>query len=253
MNPIKDQWESPDGSVRLILGDCLEVLPTLSGIDAVVKKGLPTTTASALVGGEKIAVILTDPPYGINYVGHLQNAIDYGKIANDDKQFDPSPWLSFPFVVLWGANNYADKLPIGGWICWDKRLSEAADKILGSPFELAWCSRRTLFKIIRVLHGGAKNADAPRGDVANQKRYHPTQKPVRVMQSCLEFAPMGTVADPYMGSGTTGVACIRTGRRFVGIEIEEKYFRIAVKRIKAELERFPLFEPPKPKQLELIP
>ena len=64
---------------------------------------------------------------------------------------------------------------------------------------------------------------------------------------------MGTVADPYMGSGTTGVACIRTGRRFVGIEIEEKYFRIAVKRIKAELERFPLFEPPKPKQLELIP
>ena len=70
---------------------------------------------------------------------------------------------------------------------------------------------------------------------------------------CLGFIPgTETICDPYMGSGTTGVACIRTGRRFLGIEIERKYWEIAVKRCKAELERFPLFEPPSPKQTELV-
>jgi tRNA G10 N-methylase Trm11 len=66
--------------------------------------------------------------------------------------------------------------------------------------------------------------------------------------------PVGaTVFDPFMGSGTTGVACVRTGRRFMGIEIERKYWEIAVRRVRAELERFPLFEPAtRPRQLELL-
>jgi site-specific DNA-methyltransferase (adenine-specific)/modification methylase len=140
--------------------------------------------------------------------------------------------LAFQNVILWGANNYCQRLPQGGWIVWDKRLSEAADKMLGSPFELAWSSHRRLFKIIRVLHGGAKNADALNGDVANEARFHPTQKPIRVMQQCVEFfLSSETILDPFMGSGTTGVACAKLGRKFIGIEIEPKYFDIACKRI----------------------
>jgi len=78
---------------------------------------------------------------------------------------------------------------------------------------------------------------------------HPTQKPVAVMEWSLGFVPKAdTILDPFMGSGTTGVACIRTGRRFIGIEIDPRYFDIAVRRIEAELSRMPLFEQPKPIQ-----
>lgn len=198
------------GNATLYLGDCREVLPTLGKVDAVV----------------------TDPPYGIAYKSSHQNSIDYGLIEGDSKGFEPQHLLSFPEVILWGGNNFAPSLPVGGWIVWDKRLSEAADKILGSPFELAWCSRRKLFKIIRLLHGGAKNADALNGDVANEPRYHPTQKPVRLMKRCLEFfSTAQVVLDPYMGSGSTGIACHEARRSFIGIEIESKYFEIACRRI----------------------
>ena len=82
---------------------------------------------------------------------------------------------------------------------------------------------------------------------------HPTQKPLRVMEWTLEQVNAGqTVLDPFMGSGTTGVACVRTGRKFIGIELEPKYFEIAVARIEAELNRHPLFEPPKAVQRSLI-
>lgn len=219
---MEPDWTSDCGTVKLWNRDCRDVLPTLSGIDSCI----------------------TDPPYGIGYVSHHENSIDYGRIAGDERPFEPSHLLAYPFVILWGANNYATHLPIGGWITWDKRLSEAADKILGSPFELAWCSRRTTFRIIRALHGGAKNADAPNGDVHNQPRFHPTQKPVVVMQRCVELSS-GTVCDPYMGSGSTGIACVRLGRHFYGVELDPSYFATAVKRIKAELNRMPLFtEPP---------
>jgi tRNA G10 N-methylase Trm11 len=73
------------------------------------------------------------------------------------------------------------------------------------------------------------------------------------MAWCLGHVPGCTIADPFAGSGTTGVACVRTGRRFVGIEIERNYWEIAVRRVRAELERFPLFETAsRPRQLELL-
>jgi len=233
MNNMQPTWQTDDGAIRLYCADCLDVLPTLEAgsVDAVI----------------------ADPPYGINWLSNRPNSIRYGKIIGDDKPFDPTHLLGYPFSILFGANNYADKLPIGGWIVWDKRTNEAADKCLGAPFELAWCSRKTTFRIIRVMHCGVKNADAPNGDVANQARFHPTQKPVRVMQACVNLTKQtDTIIDPYMGSGSTGLACVRTGRRFIGIEKEPKYFDIAVKRIKDELNRFPLLEPTKPKQGSLL-
>ncbi len=199
-----------EDGITIYHGDCRDILPHLPKVD----------------------LMLTDPPYGIDYVSHHANSLEYMRIVGDKADFDPAPFLSFDNAIMWGGNNYADKLPIGGWICWDKRLSEAADKILGSPFELAWCSHRKLFRIVRLLHGGAKNADAPNGDVANAPRYHPTQKPIKLMMACLSYFPKAqTILDPFMGSGTTLRAAKDLGRKAIGIEIEEKYCEIAVKRL----------------------
>ena len=104
--------------------------------------------------------------------------------------------------------------------------------MFGSPFELAWIrigSRDKIFKIARIQHGGVVNADG-----YGIKRVCPTQKPIRLMEWCLEIANLSKdimVIDPYMGSGTTGVACVKTGRKFIGIEIDENCFEIAKKRI----------------------
>lgn len=209
------------GDATLYCGDCLDILPTLGKVDALV----------------------TDPPYGIDYVSTHKNSINYGKIKGDDKPFDPTPFMGFSNVIFWGGNNFSTELPIGGWIVWDKRLSEAADKILGSPFEMAWASNRKLFKMVRLLHGGAKNADAKNGDVANAARFHPTQKPVQLMVRCLSFLPKGTdtILDPFMGSGSTGLACVELRKKFIGIEIERKYFDIACERIEAAYAQGQLF------------
>jgi len=97
--------------------------------------------------------------------------------------------------------------------------------------ELAWANKKTGYnKMVRCLHGGVINADGG-------KRVHPTQKPAQVMIEAIEWAARdcATILDPFMGSGTTGVACVRMGRQFIGIEIVEKYCAIARDRIKREL------------------
>ena len=206
------------GPCRLIQGDCTEVLPLIDRVDAVV----------------------TDPPYGMawdtdstRFTGgaHLRGTgrSDWGSIANDSAPFDPVPWLAFPRVVLFGSNHYAQRLPVGTTLVWIKK----ADHLFGtflSDAELAWmkgghgtyCYRKQFPPPSRMAENGGV-------EVA-----HPTQKPVALMAWCIEKtkAPAdGAILDPYMGSGTTGVACIQTGRQFIGIEIEPKYFDIAVKRI----------------------
>ena len=125
-------------------------------------------------------------------------------------------------------------------MCWDKRCMEEADRIHGSPFELAWCSDRQKFKMLRLQHCGAVNADG------YGQRVHPTQKPIALAEWCFAFVPDGTILDPFMGSGTTGVACVRTGRKFIGIEIERRYFDIAVQRIERAVEAQALFRQPEP-------
>ncbi len=167
---IKDEWNSPDGSVRLILGDCLQVLPTLSGIDCIV----------------------TDPPYGIGNDGfrdslpNTKGNVNSDRIIGDDSLNAVRglfAWLPCEMpTVVWGANNWPELLPHKGrWLCWDKRLSVNADRMLGSAFELAWTSRKSGFdSMIRCLHGGVVNADKGR-------RKHPTQKPIAVIVASLQF------------------------------------------------------------------
>ena len=217
------------GDCRLILGDCRDVLPTLGRVDAVV----------------------TDPPYGIEYKSHLENlgAQRFEAIVNDDGNLDLRSILTFaPIVLSFGANCYPHQLPHRGrWLCWDKRtIDGSADKMMGSPFELAWASKTSGFdKIVRVLHGGVVNADGG-------KREHPTQKPVSVMIQAIQWVANDaqTILDPFMGSGTTGVACVNLGRKFIGIEREPKYFDIACRRIAEAYKQPRLFDEPAPKPVQ---
>ena len=150
-------------------------------------------------------------------------------------------------VIAFGANNYPEQLPHRGrWLCWDKRtIDGAADAMLGSPFELAWINRTTGYgRIFRLLHGGVVNADGG-------KRVHPTQKPIALMEWCLGFLPDArTILDPFMGSGTTLVACQRMGRSGTGIELDPDYFAIACKRVDEATRQPDMFIPPAPKPVQ---
>jgi len=212
------------GDCTLYLGDCLEVLPTLdpSGVD----------------------LVLTDPPYGIQYdASHskYKNGIAYQAATWDREPFDPSHLLRFERLILWGGNCYASRLPDSKvWLSWVKTTRNRS-KVRQADFEMAWtmgCIRRS--QAFRHLWIGAY-----RDSESGIRNVHPTQKPIALMEWCLEIAktPEGaTVLDPYMGSGTTGVACVNTGRKFIGIEIDEGYFDIACRRIEAALAQPRLIE-----------
>jgi hypothetical protein len=156
-------------------------------------------------------------------------------VAGDDEPFDGRFLFSLgKLQVVFGTNNWPASIPFNarrdGWICWDKRTNEAADKILGSPFELAVVIGRRCYEIIRLQHCGVRNAD---GD--HSGRFHPTQKPVVLMLRILQLFPTGSILDPFMGCGTTLIAAKQLGRRAIGIEIEERYCEIAVKRLAQEV------------------
>ena len=198
------------GDAILYLGDCYTLLAQIQA-DAVV----------------------TDPPYGIAYklnmpsrlntTGNLNNET----VTGDDKPFDPAPFLTWP-CVLFGADHYAPRLSDGGTMhVWDKHCGRAANDSF-SDAELFWINKRTKRHVFRYLWKGIQQ------EGAGEKRYHPTAKPVELMKFCIErVSPAETIFDPFMGSGTTGVACAALGRKFVGVEIEPKYFAIACERISA--------------------
>jgi len=218
------------GDAVLYLGDCREILPTLSGVDAVV----------------------SDPPYGI---AHVKGAGGKGKhnrrniapIFGDDIPFNPTEWLNFSEVILWGADHYAALLPHGRWLVWDK-LDGVASYDSFSDIEVAWSNQRGASRIFRHLWKGICQASEK-----DARREHPTQKPVALMEWCVGFVKGHTILDPFMGSGTTGVACAKLGRRFVGIEIEERYFESACHRIEEAQRQPDMFVAPvaKAEQIEI--
>ena len=224
-------WTSPDGRHVIYCADCLAILPHLTGVDAVV----------------------TDPPYGINHrrgtAGNRGKGITLGCDCTDwdSKPFNPSILFFGVPVVCWGANWYADRLPAGRWLLWDKQCEGGSGDF--SEFEIAWCSIGTSIKAFRHMWLGVQ-----RDSEVGEARIHPTQKPVALIVWCLGFVDGETILDPFMGSGTTGVACIRTGRRFIGVEIEPKYCAIAVERMERELSQpcLPTMEPQQAKQQELV-
>lgn len=195
--------------------------------------------------------LVTDPPYGIRFNhgggggGSLHSCVprrNDSKIIGDDRAFDPKPWIDAAHskknrhakpIILWGADHYKTRLPEGGrFICWDKSCGQGAAASFVDA-EFAWTNRRNPRCIVRHFWTGATRADDG-FDSKVAKRHHVSQKPVSVMAWCLEHARIGLdawVLDPYMGSGSTGVACLLTGRRFIGVEVEKKHFDVACQRI----------------------
>ena len=186
-------------TVTLYQGDCLDIL-----------KFIPDKSVDA---------VITDPPYGI------------GIASNPFRQkFDKQEWDNAPATkemideimrvsnhqVIWGGN-YFYLRPSKGFIVWDKCQPV---NFSSSMCEQAWTSLDKPAKLFRL-------------DVKSYPKEHPTQKPIDLIKFCIAFLPdeVTTILDPFMGSGTTGVACVQTGRNFIGIEIDEGYFKIAEKRI----------------------
>jgi len=208
-------------SYTLYQGDCLDVLPTLAAgsVDAVI----------------------TDPPYGIslatNYRERKRTALalcnNFRPIAGDDRPFDPTPFLRFRTVVLFGANYFAQHLPpSGAWIVWDKVDGLPSERGIGfndnSDCELIWTNVGNAARIIRHRWMGAMKASEQ-----TENRVHPTQKPVELLRQIIRHytRPCDTILDPFMGSGTTGVACRMEGRNFIGVELDPYYYAIAERRI----------------------
>ena len=198
---------------------------------------------------ESVHAVVTDPPYGIGESGGrfrdrkggnhriLQN-LGWDKTTPNASVFNLILRCSDE-QIIWGGNYFADKLPPSkGWLYWQK--------LMGGDFsdgELAWTSRD---KALREFTKCSKVAGSE----------HPTQKPVELMKWCIEFLPSArTILDPFMGSGTTGVACVKLGRSFIGIEREPNYFEIACRRIEAAYNQPDLFvalPASKPKQLNFL-
>ena len=205
------------GDAVLYLGDCLEILPTLGKVDAVI----------------------TDPPYGIN--------ANKQTLGSGKKKFEragdwdiATPELSLCVLAgeklcFWGGNYFSDQLPsTNNWLIWHKKN----DGLSFSECEMAWTNFGKQTRHISHHWGG-------------EEKVHPTMKPLAVMAWCIEQAgDVETILDPFMGSGTTGVAAIQMGRKFIGIEREEKYFEIACKRIEAAYAQGQLFAPEPMKQVQ---
>lgn len=169
--------------------------------------------------------VVSDPPYGIAYQHGARKSgdilgFDNQAIVGDDIPFDPSPFLKYQQVILWGGNHFAHRLPpSGGRLVWDKRDGIAPND--QSDCELAWTNvSKTARLYSRYWNGGG----------INEERFHPTQKPIGVMRWCVAMTE-GVVLDPFMGSGTTLRAAKDLGRKAIGIEIEERYCEIAAKRL----------------------
>lgn len=208
-----------ENGIVIYHGDCREVLPSLPAVD----------------------ILLTDPPYGVNtrtnYKSSGRNKIsdgkDYPKVHGDDEGFEPRSLLqSGEKIILWGANFYADKLPISSkWLIWDKRDGMTSDD--NADCEMAWTNLSGQTRLFRHLWRGYFRATEKRD------RWHPTQKPITLMKWCIEQAQSaGLILDPFMGSGTTLRAAKDLGRQAIGIEIEERYCEIAANRLRQEVLSF---------------
>jgi DNA modification methylase len=211
-NPIKK--DVTIGDCRLLLGDCLSIMPLLGAVDAVV----------------------TDPPYGI---GEKMQGGTWGEKGNYSKMREWDMTTNQPAVdfilslrvstMIWGGNYYSLP-PARCWLNWAKRDNMPTM----SDFEMCWTS----------LDHNSKEFYHRRSCF---DRAHQTGKPVPLMQWCLGFLPDAeTILDPFMGSGTTLVACAKLGRKGIGIELDPDYFDIACRRVEEAYRQPDLFvEPPK--------
>ena len=202
--------------ITIYHGDCLAIMPELE---------------------EKVDLVLADPPYGINWNTNYTRFTrergfnqPYPAVTNDDKPFNPEPFLKFPQVILWGYNCFANKLPLGTILIWDKRYKNG-EAFLADGEAAWWNKGHAVYIYSQTWQGSHKEGE--------KVRVHPTQKPERLMKWCIEKAgKIETILDPFMGSGTTLRAAKDMNRKAIGIEIEEQYCEIAAKRLQQEVFNF---------------
>lgn len=205
------------GNATLYLGDCREVLPSLARPEAIV----------------------TDPPYGLGdkWQGGAAKTKASWKLSDGGANM---AWDAVaPAEVVESLHSYADRLIVWGgnyfrlppsraWLLWDKIVRE----FTSGHAELAWSNLDQPVRAFNYAHA----------QLASEGKFHPTQKPLPLMEWCLSFLPdADTILDPFMGSGTTGVAAVRMGKNFVGIEMHEPYFITACDRIRAAQDQLRLF------------
>lgn len=217
------------GDCTLYQGDCMAIMPVLGNVDAVV----------------------TDPPYGIGESG--KKSASRGKLAKadlydhkewDHKTLDQHVELAISIAdhsVIFGGNYY-DLPPTSCWLVWDKKngASDFAD------CELAWTNlRKAVRRIVWEWNGFIRKGEMDKVKTPTF-RQHPTQKPLGVMKWCISHLPdtSQTILDPFMGSGTTLVACAKLGRKGIGIELDPDYFDIACKRVEEAYRQPDLFVAP---------
>lgn len=209
-----------DKKIRLYRGDCLKLRPILP----------------------RSAAVVSDPPYGVgnncdykrfsggNIQSHgiTRRGAKHKQIPNDEIPFDPAPWLDFPKIALCGYQFFANRLPLGSIIAWIKKDDKTFGTFL-SDGELCWFNQGKGFYVFQHGWNGIVR-DSEHG----KQSLHPSQKPVALMKELinrLKLEKGSIVIDPYMGSGSTGVAAMELGMRFIGIELEADWFEIAKGRI----------------------
>jgi len=223
---MKPYYDDGKGIV-IYHGDCREILPQLPKVD----------------------LVLTDPPYGINWntaykTGREQIYLkrtdrwnwqgrDHAAIHGDDKPFDPTFLLTFKHLALFGPNSYASRLPDSySWLVWDKKTERGASNRFGDA-ELIYC-RGANFSSVRIYRHMWSGYQ--RDSETGERVLHPTQKPAELIRWIIGFFDCsGTILDPFMGSGPTLRAAKDLHRQAIGIEIEEKYCEIAAKRLAQEV------------------
>lgn len=204
---------------KIICGDCLEVM-----------KGMPDKC---------VDLVLTDPPYGVDmnkpFGSYSRPQVfdgDWDKCIPAKEYFDEMFRIS-KNQIIFGGNYFTDYLsPTGAWLFWDKNNGDSTF----ADGELVWTSFGFALRKIRVNWTGSASLKED-----THGKMHPTQKPIGIIGACIyRFSEEGqTILDPFLGSGTTAVACKQLKRNFIGIEISQKYCDIAQKRLDAQAE--PLF------------
>jgi site-specific DNA-methyltransferase (adenine-specific) len=190
----------------------------------------------ATAGVEKADACITDPPYGMNWdadssrfsggkFGNHPKGRKRDNVIGDNMPFDPSPFLDFPVVVIWGMNHFCDRLQPGGVFVWMKRPSDRFGTFL-SDCELAWTNTgHGVYAFYYKWRGFIRDGEC--GEFL-----HPTQKPVALIQWVIEKSKAGNVVyDPFGGSGTTMIACQNLGRRCLMCEISPLYVAVTLQRM----------------------
>lgn len=220
------------GDATLYLGDCLEILPTLGRVDAVV----------------------TDPPYGIAITFRQGYSFAGATVRGDESTAARDAvlqWLGDRPAIVFGAWRVQRPENVRALLIWEK-----GEHVGMGDLALPW---KPNFEEIYII--GGKFVGERRGSVLRHHaiagtvalrdgRNHPTEKPVSLMADLIRPLHADVICDPFMGSGSTGVACVRLGRKFVGIEVDPEHFKTACKRIEAAYAQPDFFvqAPPKPKQ-----